>query len=395
MTCPDGRSVTVAQPVTVDGEGELMLTSGNRDPIPVDLDSGSSVTQDVDGPSVLRATGALAPGLLAATQRGKQRAECVVPGGEWWFAAAGAGGSHVSTVTLTNPDDSPAIVDLDVWNADGPVSNDAVRGIAVAGGATVTRDLAELVPGRDDVVVRVVVRQGRVGAHVTDEQTASPESSPVWHPSTAAPSTRVVIPAVPKGKLTLVVGNTGDESARARILVSGARSESVPLDLDAVPVPAGEVVSVELDANTRKLLQSGEASLVVESTAALVGSVRGTVGGRGALTLGAVDAAARRSAVVLPDLPDRTLVLSAVERATAATVHFIGADAWQGRLQPGVSTAVPVPDGASIAWVETDSPHLGAVRGQGPAAINWLPLRELREDRLVPAVRPDQLRTDR
>lgn len=391
LACPGGSRVSVAQPVAEEGDGALTIASDGAEARPIDLAPGGVVDTAVDGPSVLHAAGALAPGLIAAVEGPSVRSECVAPAGEWWFAAVGAGGLHVSTLTLSNPDDGPAIADLEVWGPQGPVTSEAIRGIAVDGGQTVTRDLAELVPSRDDVVVRVLVRQGRLGVSMRDQTVVAADPLTAEHPATSAPTTRAVLPAVPSGQLRLVIGNPSDEAARAQLKVSGAESESVPLDVDPVPVPAGEVVSVPLDANTRKLLRSGEASLVVEGTAPLVSSVAGVVAGR-PVTMTAVDAAAARSAVFLPDLAQRTLVLTASEHATPVTVRFLGGgEDWKGRLQPQVSTAVPVPKGAQVAWVETDAPHLGAVRGQGPAGLGWLPLRELREERLVPVVRPDQL----
>ncbi len=396
LTCPAGAEITVAQPLESEGAGALTATSGDAEPRAIELTSGTSTVVPAArrDATVLRATGDRAPGLIAAARDRGTLAECVTPGGDWWFAAAGAGGLHVSTLTLTNPDDTPAVADLEIWGADGPVASDAVRGIAVDGGMTTALDLSELVPQRDDAVVHVIVRQGRLGAAMHDETVIQAKDRGSAHPATQAPSTRAVIPGVPGAgaRLQLVLGNPGEESARAEIRVSGAASESAPAGLDAIPVPAGEVVSVELDRATRKLLRSGGASLVVEGTAPLVSSVRGTAQG-GPITLGAVPEATRRSAVVLPRTAERTLVLMTTAGATPVTVHFEGAEPWKGRLVPQASTVVPVPKGATLAWVEATTPHLGAVRGRTATGPVWLPLRELREDRRVPVVQPDQLRS--
>lgn len=391
LLCPEGESVSVAQPVGPEGDGEVTVAVGDGEAEPLALAPGDVVETEVDGSAVIRGSGGRAPGLVAASRADGNVAACVAPAGEWWFAGVGAGGSHTSTLTLSNPDRSAATADLEAWGPDGRVTHESLRSIAVDGRTTIDLDIAELAPGDADVVLRVVVRRGRLGAWMSDETLLATDQVTSAHPATAPPATRAVLPAVPgDGEATLIVGNPGAEAARFEVLVSGAESEAVPLDMEQVPIGAEEVVQLPISANIRKLLADGGASLVVEGSVPLVSSLTGALGTR-PVAVAAVQPATSRSAVFLPTTTNRTLVLSAVDHATAATVRFDAGKEWTGRLRPGVATVVPVRKNATFAWVETNRPHQGGVRGQGPARVIWQPLRELREERLVPLVRPDQL----
>lgn len=391
LLCPEGAGVSVAQPVGGEDGGGVTVAVDGGDAAPLVVAPGEVAETEVDGVAVVRGSEGRAPGLVAASRTEGEVEACVAPAGEWWFAGVGAGGSHASTLTLSNPDQSAAAADLEVWGPDGRITHEALRSIAVDGQSTSSLDIAELAPGDADIALRVVVRRGRLGAWMSDETLLETDQVTSAHPATAPPATRAVLPAVPgEGKATLHVGNPGDEAARFQVLVSGAESESVPLGMEQVPIGAEEVVRLPINANIRKLLADGEASLVVEGSAPLVTTLTGALGAR-PVSVAAVQPAANRSAVFLPSTTSRTLVLSAVDHATAVTVRFDAGKEWKGRLRPGVSTVVPVRTNATFAWIETSRPHQGAVRGQGSARVVWQPAQQLREERSVPVVRPDQL----
>ncbi len=391
VICPPAATpVTVARPL------------GDR-PAPVEVSSARGTeTVEVDGHASVPArgvvqvstTGPAALALLAARVGGSpapSAAECVPAAGEWWFAGVGAGGAHTSTITLVNPDEEAAVADLEIWSTEGPVTSDELRGVAVESGGSRTIELESLVPLREDAVVRVVVRQGRLAASVLDTVQGADQRLSEHLGATAPPDVRQLVPAVPD-KLTdavVVIGNPGEDTGRAEVRVAGPDSTSAPLGMEAIPVPAGETVTVSLTAATLDLLSSGGTSLVVEGSVPVVASLRGLVNGD-PVTLASAPTAVDDSGTVLPVGMRRQLVLSATDVAGAVAVHFVGTDEqWEGRLRPGTSTAVAVPVGAVAARVDTDVSHVGAVRAWGRRGSAWLPVRQLVVDRSQPAVRPD------
>ncbi len=392
LSCPAAAGpVTVARPLA-DAPATMQLHL-DQTAHPVEVTDQTTV-RTPRKPSFLTATGASAVGLLAARVAATPQptaAECTTPSGEWWFGGIGAGGAHTSELTLANPDQEAAIADLEIWSSEGPVSSNEVRGIAVEGGSTRAIELESLVPQRDDLVVRIVVRQGRLSASVVDTVITADGPITEQHSATAAPAERQLLPAVPANATdpVVVIGNPGESAGRAEVRVSGADSESAPLGMETIPVGAGEVVTVPLTAATADLLSSGGSSLVVEGSVPLAVSLRAQVNGDLVL-LSAAPAVAGESGAVLPAGPRRQLVLAATEQAGAVTVHFLGGgDPWQGRLKPGTSTTVDVPAGAVAVRVETNVPHVGAARAWGPRGAAWLPLRELVVEQVQPAIQPD------
>lgn len=390
LVCPPATTpVTLARPLA-EAAAPVQVRSARGEST---VEVAATGTAPARGSGFLTATGDAAPALLAARVGDTPApfaAECAAPGGEWWFAGVGAGGNHTSVVQLANPDDEPAVADLEVWSADGPVAVEDLRGLAVEGRGRRTIDLAELVPLREAAVLRVVVRQGRLAAAVADTVEDGNRTSSDSVAATAAPAVRQVLPAVPTDltEVAVVVANPGADTGRAEVRVSGADSEAAPLGMEQIPVGAGEAVVVPLNDATLDLLSAGGASLVVEGTVPVVAGLRGRRNGD-VVQLSAAVPAGADSGAVLPRASNRQLVLSATERAGAVTVHFVGGGKpWQGRIRPGTSTQVTVPPKAVAVRVEAAVPHVGAVVGQGNRGAAWLPLRELVVERARPDVRP-------
>ncbi|CAM3371843.1 DUF5719 domain-containing protein [Nocardioides dubius] len=400
LACPAGpgavRVARLGEPT--DAEGEVSLRVGDaEEPTPLELAAGASASESSDSAVAVRGSGQAAVGLVAArevTSSDVAAVECLSPSGEQWFVGAGAGGLRTSELTLSNPDPRPAVADLEVFSADGPVSSALVRGVSVEGRGSTRLDLSEVVPERGEIAFRVVPRQGRLVPSVRDTLDAGKAQQRDWLPATAAPAEVLQLPAMPgrADSSVLVLVNPGTDAGRARVTITGAESEAVPVGLSEIAVPAGAVVTVDLTKRIADLVKAGESTVTVRGTVPLAGSLRAEVDGD-LVHLAAVAPIAGAtgrgaSGQVVPDAERRLLVLSATERSAPVTVHFVGGEAWEGRLRPEQSTRVPVPKGATALWVETSAEHVGAIRAAGGKGTAWLPLRALPSERLVADVQP-------
>ena len=228
-----------------------------------------------DDAYVLSARGELAGALVAAqSTRGSRGAErglaglrCTAPQTESWFAGGSLGVGDQAVLLLVNPDDSPALVDVDVWSAEGPADERPGRGLVVAPRSRSTVSLDRLAPGRTLLGVHVSSTRGRVAAALrhTKVDGRVPQGAE-WVPASPAPANRVVVPGLPAGpgRRAVLVTNPGPDPVDVRVQLSSADGQFVPTGLDAVRVPGGSTVSSEL---TGALASSSAAVVVTSETA--------------------------------------------------------------------------------------------------------------------------------
>ncbi|WP_031511737.1 DUF5719 family protein, partial [Streptomyces megasporus] len=77
------------------------------------------------------ADGRFAPGwtvqqtteVAAGTGRGLQGVNCAAPDTSFWFPGASTAGDRTDYVHLTNPDDSAAVVDVELYGKDGSLQS--------------------------------------------------------------------------------------------------------------------------------------------------------------------------------------------------------------------------------------------------------------------------------
>lgn len=164
-----------------------------------------------------------------------------------WYAGLGSGQRHLSDLVLTNLADTPAVVDVSLWSADGPVEAVGGDGLVVEPGDTRTVPLADLAAGEPDLGVHVARRRGAVAVSVLDTSTGTSQGSELVSPS-AAPARRLVLAGLPAGERgrTLHLLNPSDTTARVTVEALGADGAFVPEGLDEVRVGAGRVVSVDV-----------------------------------------------------------------------------------------------------------------------------------------------------
>jgi len=215
----------------------------------------TSDTSETDAPALAgSADGPLAPGWTvqqttdvgAGAGRGLEGTACSVPDTAFWFPGASTSGSRQDYIHLTNPDDTSAVVDVDLYGKHGKQSSRSGEGITVPPRSTKPVLLSTLADGpKSDVTVHVVSRTGRVGAQV---QAIDEESGGDWLPPTADPAPSAVLPGIPKDatSVRLFVHAPGENDADLKLRFAGKSSEIAPAGHSTVHARGGDTTVVEL-----------------------------------------------------------------------------------------------------------------------------------------------------
>ncbi|MEK8143538.1 DUF5719 family protein [Streptomyces sp. M10(2022)] len=133
-----------------------------------------------------RASGRL-PGLLGVS--------CTAPDTEHWFPGASTAASHQDYVHLTNPDDTAAVADIELYGPDGAIESDVGEGITVPARSSVPMLISTLTSKAvDNLTVHVTTRTGRVGAVV---RAADDKAGSDWLASSTDPAGTLVLPGIP------------------------------------------------------------------------------------------------------------------------------------------------------------------------------------------------------
>jgi len=234
-----GAALRALSPITAAGPGALsMLTTPAAQSAGKQATTGWSVT----------ASGAMAQALEAeeATSAGLASIRCGEPGSDIWFAGAGPqGGAAQVQLDLMNIDALPASVDVDVITDAGPVQAGGDTGITVPPHETVTESLSSLAAGSSVVAIQVRTSIGRVAADVSESSRGGTAS---WLPSTAPPSTQLVIPGVPPSGRTagLYIVVPGSANAQVSVLAITAQGHYHPFGTQTVDLPADSASYVPL-----------------------------------------------------------------------------------------------------------------------------------------------------
>ncbi|MGW5212857.1 DUF5719 family protein [Streptomyces sp. NPDC004051] len=235
---------------------------------------GKPVVADVSGgeaPALVgTAEGRLAPGwtvqqtteVAAGTGRGLQGVNCAAPDTEFWFPGASTATERTDYVHLTNPDDSAAVVDIEIHGKDGALETEAGEGITVQPHSAEPVLLSTLTDEEQtDVTVHVVVRSGRVGAAV---QALDDTLGGDWLTASADPAGSLVLPGIPEDAtaVRLVAFTPGGVDADLKVQLASPSGLITPAGNETVHVKGGMTTAVDLGDVTR-----GEAgSLVLTPT---------------------------------------------------------------------------------------------------------------------------------
>ncbi|MFD7923620.1 DUF5719 family protein [Streptomyces sp. NPDC059740] len=233
--------------------------------------AGKPRTATADGSDATALTGtadgALAPGwtvqqtttVSAGSGRGLLGTACSAPDTDFWFAGASTAKGRQDYVHLTNPDATPAVVDVELRGADGRIDAPTGENLTVPAHASLPVLLSTLTGAQTDGLgVHVVAREGRVGAQLqaTDDTTGGD-----WLPASAEPAASAVLPGVPSdaGDVQLTAVATGSADVDLKVQLATPTGLITPAGTEDLHVKGGMTQSVDL----KKLTQGEAGSLVL------------------------------------------------------------------------------------------------------------------------------------
>ncbi|MEU6406121.1 DUF5719 family protein [Streptomyces sp. NPDC046985] len=230
---------------------------------------GAPVTGDASGgdaPALVgTAEGRFAPGwtlqqtteVAAGTGRGLLGVDCTAPDTDFWFPGASTADHRTDYLNLTNPDDSSAVVDIELYGKDGAVKSQVGEGITVAPHASERVLLSTLADApQENLTAHVSVRSGRVGAAV---QALDDKIGGDWL-TAAEPAEALVLPGIPKDatSVRLIAFTPADADADLKVRLASPSGLIAPAGHDSVHLKGGATTAVDLGDLTR-----GEAGALV------------------------------------------------------------------------------------------------------------------------------------
>ncbi|MEV6795102.1 DUF5719 family protein [Streptomyces sp. NPDC051320] len=216
------------------------------------------VTDDESGgetPALIgSADGRLAPGWAtqqtttvdAGSSRGVLGTSCTAPDTDFWFPGASTSADRQDYVHLTNPDDTAAVADIELYGKDGAIKSDVGEGITIPARSSVPVLLSTLAPDpADNVTVHVSTRTGRVGAVV---QSMEDKVGSDWLSASASPAGKLVLPGIPADatSVRLVAFAPGSDDADLKIQLAAEDGTITPAGHESLHLKAGMTAAVDL-----------------------------------------------------------------------------------------------------------------------------------------------------
>jgi hypothetical protein len=243
-------------------------------PVLTPKEPGTPVTGDASGadtPALMgTAEGKFAPGwalqetteVAAGTGRGLQGVNCTAPDTEFWFPGASTAADRTDYLHLTNPDDSAAVVDIELYGKDGALKTAVGEGITVQPHSSEPILLSTLTDEKqENLTVHVNVRSGRVAAAV---QALDDRLGGDWLAASTDPAGSLVLPGIPKDAtaVRLVAFTPGDSDADLKVRLASPSGSITPAGNETLHVKGDMTTAVDLGDVTR-----GEAgSLILTPT---------------------------------------------------------------------------------------------------------------------------------
>lgn len=240
------------------GGAQLVPTAGKATPLAPLKRTGKAATATTDKPEapalIGTADGPLAPGWTvqqttvvdSGPGRGLLGASCVTPDSEFWFPGASTATGRLDYLHLVDPDEAPAVVDIELYGKDGLLKASTGDGITIPGKGAKAVLLSTLVADKAaDLTVHVVVRSGRVGAavQVTDSKIGTD-----WLPPAAEPATSLVMPGIPAdaSSVHLVAYAPGSDDADLTLKLATSTGLIAPAGNETLHVKAGMTATADL-----------------------------------------------------------------------------------------------------------------------------------------------------
>ncbi|MGW3459948.1 DUF5719 family protein [Streptomyces olivaceoviridis] len=183
--------------------------------------------------------------------RGLLGVNCTGADTEFWFPGAGTAAGRTDYVHLTNPDDSAAVVDIELYGKDGAIKSPLGENLTVKPHASESILLSTLTDERQtDLTVHVSVRSGRVGAAV---QALDDKAGGDWLAAATDPAGSQVLPGIPKDAtdVRLIAFAPGDDDADLKIRLASPSGLITPAGHETLHVKAGMTTAVDLGDVTR------------------------------------------------------------------------------------------------------------------------------------------------
>lgn len=402
---PDDLTLSARTPGAVD----LMPTARTA---PVSTTTrAQTVEVDLAGPegAVVRATGALAPGLAAAQwhlsleeqRRGLSGTPCTLPAEESWLVAGGQQAGRLERLVLVNPGADATTGAVEVYGGAGRAEVIGGDAVVVPGGGRVVLLLDALAPGQADPVVRVTSTGGPVSAFLGDRWLeGSTDRGLALTTPTTEPALEHLVPGVrvaEGGSTALRVAVPGTEQGVVQVR---GLTDSGPMRLqqDVTLVPAGRAQDIQvggLPEGVHALEVSSDVPVVVAAGASTAPGADDVTDLAWSPAAGPLTGLAGLPLPELPDRPPAVLQLVATE-ASSAEVTVVAPDGTATVRQLTVERPGTVQTDlgdATAVWVQPLTGRLAAavVMSQADEAgdlLTVLTLRGLPLLRSVTAVAP-------
>ena len=218
---------------------------------------------------------------------GLAASECQVPQRELWLVGGDTTTGRQTALSLVNPSDVQALIDIEVWGSTGPIVAPLGRGILLAPYSQRVISLAGLAPNEVSPVVRVTsnsvgiagflhstIVRGLVADGVSVSGSEPPPSSLRVITGAYTPPEEVLGPIRGKegyrdvGAILRLLSPDGDAEASITVTVSGGEDSVLQVQLIA-----GETKDLLLDE-----FDTGDISVVIESENPVVAALRTSLG---------------------------------------------------------------------------------------------------------------------
>ena len=231
-----------------DGRVTLGPLGGGQAGVTVDRQGRGATLQRAGSPVLLQAEGSIAPTAVGAVlstvddgpEAGLEAAPCLVASTSAWLPGIASGPSDRTELVLSNPDDAGATVDLTFYGRNGRVAVPGSPGVDVPPRASRSVSLSGLVDAEGPLTVAVEATTGRVAAAARRIRTADDQPAGAdWVVPATAPTTQLVVPAVPgdDGTRELVVTNPGELRTTVNVSVLGLQGPFAPAGAETLDLP--------------------------------------------------------------------------------------------------------------------------------------------------------------
>ncbi|MEU1124349.1 DUF5719 family protein [Streptomyces sp. NPDC005899] len=220
----------------------------------------TAATSASDAPALIgTATGRLAPGWTAqqttmtpaGDARGLLGLSCTAPDTDFWFPGASTSKNRQDYIHLTNPDDTAAVADIEMYGPEGTLESDAAEGVTVPARSSVSLLVPTLTTEAvEDVTLHVTTRTGRIGAVV---RAADRTVGSDWLAASDDPAGTLVLPGIPADatSVRLVAYAPGEDDADVKVQLLGRTATFAPAGNATLHIKSGMTASVDLKNVTR------------------------------------------------------------------------------------------------------------------------------------------------